>query len=89
MDTDILLTTKGLRRKLETVDNRIKVAMKTGLMMTGTALAALIVLFAVSTSQVVEQLVVVLIFGNAADILNTWITNVGLLKWYVERGEKK
>jgi preprotein translocase subunit SecF len=89
VDTDILLTTKVLRRKLETVDERIKSAMKTGLMMTGTALAALLVLFAVSTSQVVQQLVIVLIFGNTSDILNTWITNVGLLKWYVERGGKK
>jgi preprotein translocase subunit SecF len=29
----------------------------------------------------------VLIFGLIADIVNTWTTNLGILKWYMEKGK--
>jgi len=31
----------------------------------------------------------VLIFGLLADFMNTWILNAGVLRWYIQRGEKK
>jgi preprotein translocase subunit SecF len=31
----------------------------------------------------------VLLIGLVADILNTWLTNVGILKWYVLKGGGK
>ncbi|HMB45683.1 MAG TPA: protein translocase subunit SecF [Candidatus Methanoperedens sp.] len=95
VDTDILLTTRLLKRKGELGD-KIKDAMKTGMTMTLTTLAALIALFLVSSGSylvssftridIIRDISVVLIFGLIADIINTWMTNVGILKWYLERG---
>lgn len=98
VDTDILLTTRLLKRKGELSD-KIKDAMKTGLTMTTTTLAALIALFVVSSGSylvstftridIIRDISVVLIFGLVADIINTWMTNVGILKWYMEKGTRK
>lgn len=97
VDTDILLTTRLLKRKGE-LNEKIKDAMKTGLTMTTTTLAALIALFFVSSGSylvstftridIIRDISIVLIFGLIADIINTWMTNVGILKWYLERGER-
>jgi preprotein translocase subunit SecF len=98
VDTDILLTTRLLKRKGELGD-KIKDAMKTGLTMTTTTLAALIALFLVSSGSylvstftridIIRDISVVLIFGLIADIINTWMTNVGILKWYIEKTGRK
>ncbi len=101
VDTDILLTTRLLKRKGE-LNDKIKDAMKTGLTMTTTTLAALVALFIVSSGSyiissftridIIRDISVVLIFGLIADMVNTWMTNVGILKWYIGRGaalEKK
>ena len=95
VDTDILLTTRLLKRKGELSD-KIKDAMKTGMTMTLTTLAALIALFLVSSGSylistftridIIRDISVVLIFGLIADIINTWMTNVGILKWFIEKG---
>ncbi|MFA4935840.1 MAG: protein translocase subunit SecF [Candidatus Methanoperedens sp.] len=96
VDTDILLTTRLLKRKGELGD-KIKDAMKTGLTMTITTLAALVALFVVSSGSylvstftridIIRDISVVLIFGLIADIINTWTTNLGILKWHIERGK--
>lgn len=94
VDTDILLTTRLLKRKGE-LNDKIRDAMKTGLTMTTTTLAALVALFFVSSGSylvstftridIIRDVSVVLIFGLIADIINTWMTNVGILKWYIEK----
>lgn len=96
VDTDILLTTRLLKRKGE-LNDKIRDAMKTGLTMTTTTLAALIALFIVSSGTVmsfiridiIRDISVVLIFGLFADIVNTWMTNVGILRWYIKKGAVK
>lgn len=96
VDTDILLTTRLLKRKGE-LNDKIRDAMKTGLTMTTTTLAALIALFIVSSGlvmsfiriDIIRDISVVLIFGLFADIVNTWMTNVGILRWYIEKGAAK
>jgi preprotein translocase subunit SecF len=94
VDTDILLTTRLLKRKGE-LNDKIRDAMKTGLTMTTTTLAALVALFFVSSGSylvstftridIIRDVSVVLIFGLIADMINTWMTNVGILKWYIEK----
>lgn len=96
VDTDILLTTRLLKRKGD-LNDKIKDAMKTGLTMTLTTLAALIALFFVSSGSylfssftridIIRDISVVLIFGLIADMINTWMTNVGILRWYIEKRE--
>jgi preprotein translocase subunit SecF len=92
VDTDILLTTRLLKRKGE-LNDKIKDAMITGLTMTTTALAALFAMFVVSSGlvisftriDIIRDISVVLIFGLIADMINTWMTNAGILRWYAEK----
>ena len=85
IDTDILLTTRLLKRREGSVVERSIGAMKTGLMMTLTTMAALGVLYVISTAPALREISSVLLIALAIDIPNTWLMNVGLLRWYLER----
>ncbi len=91
VDTDILLTTRLLKRSDGSLNQRIIGAFKTGMTMTLTSLVAVVVcLFIVrSFSIVLTQIFTILTIGLLFDILNTWVTNVSILKWYVKYKEKK
>lgn len=88
VDTDILLTTRVLKSAEGHVKTRIRGAMKTGLTMIGTAVVALLALYIISGSSVITQIASVLVIGLVVDVVNTWATNAGLLRWYVERKVK-
>jgi preprotein translocase subunit SecF len=85
VDTDIILTTRVLRTTGHTIDERIKSAMKTGLTAAGTTIGALSVLFLSSISLVLTQIASVLLIGLVLDIINTWIQNAAIIKWYAVR----
>ncbi|KZX14981.1 protein-export membrane protein SecF [Methanobrevibacter cuticularis] len=89
VDTDILLTTRVLRRREGKVVDRAKEAMKTGLTMSITAIASMVVLYAVTVifipqASTLSNIAAVLIFGLLADILTTWFMNLGMIRWYME-----
>ncbi len=88
VDTDILLTTRVLKTAGEDVKPKIRGAMRTGLTMIGTAIVALLALYLISGSSVITQIASVLVIGLIVDVVNTWATNAGLLRWYVERKVK-
>ncbi|WP_297463811.1 protein translocase subunit SecF [Thermococcus sp.] len=85
VDSNILLTTKLLRRKEDTIEEAYLSAVSTGFTMSTTTLGALLVLWLISTSQTIDNIAIVLIFGLLADFMNTWILNAGVLKWYLSR----
>jgi len=85
VDTDILLTARVLKGTEGDVRTRIRGAMKTGLTMSGTMMAALFALFTLSTSQVITHISSVLIIGMFFDIINTWTINAGLIHLYVDK----
>ena len=85
VDTDILLTTRVLRGKEGSIHDRTLGAMRTGITMSLTALAAVLVGYFVSQSDVIKQIMLVLSIGLVFDIINTWITNAAILRWYLER----
>jgi preprotein translocase subunit SecF len=89
VDTDILLTTRILKRKEGSLNERLFGAFKTGMTMTLTSLLAVVCALIVvqSFSIVLTQIFTVLAIGLIFDLINTWITNVSILKWYV--GGKK
>ena len=89
VDTDILLTVRVLKRKEGTVMDRIISSIKTGMTETLTAIVAVTVALFVTQSEVIRQIMLILLIGLIADIFNTWIQNVGLLRIYVERKAKK
>jgi len=88
IDTDILLSTRVLKRKEGTVNERTIQSMRTGLTMTGAAIATVVVSYFITNSEVVKQIMIILFFGLIADIPFTWIQNAGILRWYVEEHNK-
>jgi len=88
VDTDILLTTRVLKTRTGTVNERIDNAMKTGLTMTLTTLCVMLVILVISTVviriDIMADISSVLLLGLTGDIISTWLMNAGILKWYVE-----
>ncbi len=85
VDTDILLSTRVLKRKEGSVMQRIYSAMKTGVTMNFTTLAAVTVGMLVSKSDVLVQIMTIILIGLLVDMVNTWIQNVGILRLYLEK----
>ena len=99
VDSDILLTTRVLKRR-GTVEEKITRAMHTGVTMTTTTLAALVVMYIVSTYSylltsslsginLLSDISIVLIFGLLADLMNTWMLNTSILRWHVQRSNPR
>ena len=93
VDTDILLTSRILKKRKGEIDEGVDSAIKTGLTMTGTTFVVMIVVFIVSTTlthvATLASIASVLILGLTADVASTWFMNAGILKWYLEeRGGK-
>ncbi|MFH1391491.1 MAG: hypothetical protein ABIH20_04235 [Candidatus Diapherotrites archaeon] len=90
VDTDLMLTTRLLKRREGSARERAHESMITGLTMTLTTLAALtsmIVLSYFGQIQVIYEISAVLLFGLFADIISTWLMNAPMLLWYVEKKE--
>jgi len=89
VDTDILLTTRILKRTEGTVTERAIEAMKTGLTMSAAAIGSmvalyLVVMFLIPAAHTLADIAAVLIVGLVADVLATWLMNLGILRWYTE-----
>jgi preprotein translocase subunit SecF len=91
VDTDILLTTKAIKRDNGTLNRRLLESFKTGITMTLTSLVAVLVALIVvgSFSSILSQIFTIMIIGLSFDIFNTWLTNVSIIKWYALRKQKK
>ncbi len=99
VDSNILLTTNLLRKKGD-LNEKVRNAMKTGITMTFSTLSAVFAMFLVSSSihlfsshfapiPMLRDISLVLFFGLTMDLLNTWLFNAGVLRWYMEKKEMK
>jgi len=84
IDTDILLTTRILRTEGK-ISDKVRSAFKTGITMTGTTLGVLIAILLTTSSAVLFGIASVLAMGLAIDVVNTWLQNATILRWYAER----
>ena len=92
VDTDILLTSRLLRRRGEgTVNGRIFDSFKTGITMTLTSIFAVAIALVITfgVSETLRQIFTILLIGLGFDIINTWFANASILKWYTERKEAR
>ncbi|MCX6711459.1 MAG: protein translocase subunit SecF [Candidatus Woesearchaeota archaeon] len=87
IDTDILLTTRVLKRKEGSIWERMTSSAKTGLTMTFAAIVALLAGYFITSSLVIKEMFFIIVIGLFADIPSTWLMNAGILKWYVGRKE--
>ena len=87
VDTDILLTTRALKKKEGALNERIFGAFKTGSFMTITALVAVLPAFFIISGlpDSFRQIFLILALGLFADLINTWLTNVGIIKLYCDK----
>ncbi|GAA5262485.1 protein translocase subunit SecF [Methanocalculus sp.] len=89
VDSDILLTTRILKRQGK-LEEKLKNAFRTGFIMTTTTLSAVLALLVVSWIggiEIIMQIAAVLLIGLLVDLMNTWMFNAGILKWYVQSGK--
>ena len=89
VDSDIMLTTRLLKRHGD-INKNLFGAFKTGITMTLTSIIAITVALIIikSISNVLGQIFTILIIGLFFDIMNTWITNTSILKWYMESKQR-
>jgi preprotein translocase subunit SecF len=91
VDSDILLTNRVLKRQGK-LNDKLTGAFRTGIIMTSTTLAAAAAMFIVAwfgSVMILMEISAVLLIGLVFDVMNTWLTNVGILKWYVLKGGGK
>ncbi len=90
VDTDIILSVHMLKRTDVPVMSRVYRAIATGAMTTGTTLAAVTLGLIFTKSDVIREIMIILLIGLIIDLFNTWVQNVGILRLYMERvkGEK-
>ncbi len=88
VDSDILLNNHILRRTGEFYESTYR-AMRTGVTMTLTSLSAMTVMAITAFLFGIDLLAsigLVLVFGLATDLMNTYMLNLSLLRWYKLRG---
>ncbi|MDD4983295.1 MAG: hypothetical protein PHH82_00450 [Candidatus ainarchaeum sp.] len=91
IDTDVMLTAKLLKQQGGSVKEKTLSALKTGLTMTLTSFAAVVVMAIVAyvmNITVLYDMSIVLSFGLLVDIISTWLMNAPILLWYVEHKSK-
>ncbi|MDP3986692.1 MAG: hypothetical protein Q8P81_00530 [Nanoarchaeota archaeon] len=84
VDTDILLTNRVIKGHEDQLNSRLLSAFKTGMTMTLTSLLALLaaLLVVMNFSDDLTKIFLILVIGLSFDLMNTWITNVSILKWW-------
>ncbi len=85
IDTDVLLTTRILKSKENTILEGVFSSLKTGLTMTFTTVAALGVAYLVSTSFVLKQMFSIIIIGLVVDVILTYLLNAPMLALYAKK----
>jgi preprotein translocase subunit SecF len=67
---------------------RVFKAMKTGLTMSGTTVGAILVALVHTESDVIRQIMTILLIGLLVDLTSTWLGNVGILRLYLKKKHK-
>lgn len=85
VDTDILLSTRVTKRKQGTVFDAVLSSMRTGMTMTLTTLTVVTIALIFAKSLVLREIMFIVLIGLLVDIVNTWIQNAGLIRWYYKK----
>ncbi|WP_435076229.1 protein translocase subunit SecF [Halococcus sp. AFM35] len=90
VDSDILLNNHVLKRRGDFYESAYR-ARRTGVTMTLTSMSAMAVMAVVASKYVfniplLSEVGIVLVMGLAVDLMNTYLLNVSLLRWYKFEG---
>lgn len=85
VDTDILLTTWAIKKRDFKLFDRMMHSAKTGLTMTFTAIAVMIIGVIFTNSVVIKEMFTIILIALSIDILTTYLTNAGILWIYCKK----
>ncbi|WP_136718032.1 protein translocase subunit SecF [Halorientalis salina] len=91
VDSDILLNNHILRRRGGFYESTYR-AMRTGVTMTLTSISAMAVMTITAFLlgiPLLPEIGIILVFGLTADLMNTYLLNLSLLRWYKYEGIKR
>lgn len=91
IDSDILLNDHVIRGNKDSFTESVHDAMGTGVTMTVTSLSAMVVMFILATIfgiGLLADMGFLLAIGLSMDLVNTYMMNVSLLRWYTKRGDQ-
>ncbi len=85
VDSDMVLATNVLKRQYENVFEGFVRSFKTGITMTATTLAAVIIGYSFAISPILREIFLIMFIGLIVDLIDTALVNAGLMMWYVEK----
>src|SRR3989344_2109958 len=85
VDSDMVLATNVLKRQNEKVFDGFVRSFKTGITMTMTTLAAVLVGLLFSVSPTLSEIFLIMLIGLIVDLIDTGLVNAGLMMWYMEK----
>jgi preprotein translocase subunit SecF len=88
VDTDVLLSTRVLRRKNQTIFEAVLSSVNTGLTMLLATLAAVTIGLLFAQAPVLKEIMLIVFIGLVIDVFNTYIQNVGIIRWYLKDDHK-
>ncbi|MFT4308317.1 MAG: hypothetical protein ACMXYM_03025 [Candidatus Woesearchaeota archaeon] len=89
IDTDILLTTKLLKKQKEPIESRFAEAFTTGMTMTGTSFVAVSIGAIVTNTPLIREIMVIIAIGLFFDAIITWFVNGHLVMRKLDAGVKR
>ena len=89
VDSEVLFDSKIFKDLEGSPISKALEAMKTAMTMSAAVFAILIALYFISSSSMVQEIALVLLFGALFDIVNTWFQSLSTVLWFVERKEKR
>lgn len=85
VDSDMVLATNILKRQNERIFDGFVRSFKTGITMTMTTLAAVLVGLLFSISPILSEIFLIMLIGLIVDLIDTALVNAGLMMWYMEK----
>ncbi len=89
IDSDILLTRNTLQGRKSKFYENVENAMKTGVTMTTTSIAAMVVMAIAAhflSVFILRDIGIILFVGLTMDLINTYMMNIAVLRWYIMGG---
>jgi preprotein translocase subunit SecF len=87
-DSDMLLAANIIKKKEKSLIDRLTSSFRTELTMTLAAITTAIIMYSLTTIDMIRSIAFILLVGSISDVINTWILSAGLQRAYMERKNK-
>jgi len=87
-DSDMLLAANIIKRRDEGLIKRLKRSFKTELTMSMAAITTSLVMYSLTSIDMIRSIALILMIGSLSDVINTWILSAGMQRLYMELRRK-